>query len=57
MYGYSISFSNTVSILTAQVPATPQAPVTTWNPDDVIISWVAPDYGGSPISGYRISIK
>jgi hypothetical protein len=30
--------------------------VTTWSPDDVIITWVAPDNGGSPITGYTVSI-
>jgi len=54
-YGYSV-FSSTVSILTAQVPATPSAPTTTWNPDNVIITWSAPDNGGSPIIGYIVTI-
>jgi hypothetical protein len=55
-YGYS-AFSNTVSIITAQEPAQPVAPVTTWSPDDVVISWSAPDNGGSPITGYTLSIR
>jgi hypothetical protein len=33
-YGYSF-FSNVVEVLSAQVPAQPSAPVTTWAPDDV----------------------
>jgi hypothetical protein len=56
IYGFSI-FSDTVSILAAQVPAQPQPPLTVWLPDDVIISWVAPDDGGSPILKYTIMIR
>jgi hypothetical protein len=56
IYGFSV-VSNTVSILTAQVPAQPIAPLTTWSPDDVIVTWTAPDNGGSPITGYTVSIK
>jgi hypothetical protein len=46
-----------VTILASQVPAQPDAPVTTWSPDDVIFTWTAPDDGGSPITGYTVSIK
>lgn len=55
IYGYSV-FSNTVSILAAQVPDQPLAPATTWNPDDVIISWVAPDNAGSAITGFKLTL-
>ena len=44
-----------MTILAAQTPAQPAAPVTTWVPDDVIVTWVAPDDGGSPITGYTVS--
>jgi titin len=64
--GYSF-FSNTLEVLAAQVPDQPEAPVTEWvqdeaNPDDentstVKVSWVAPDNGGSPITGYRVSFR
>jgi hypothetical protein len=56
-YGYSSTFSNTLSVLTAQVPAQPVAPTTTWNPDSVVVNWVSPDNGGSAITGYTISIR
>jgi hypothetical protein len=41
-YGYS-AFSNVISILTLQMPAQPEAPVTTWIPieNSVIIIWTA----------------
>ena len=45
-----------MSVLTSQTPAQPLPPTTTWQPDDVLISWTAPNNGGSPITGYRISI-
>ena len=54
-YGFSV-YSNSVSILTAQVPSQPVAPTTTWSPDNVIVDWTAPDDGGSPITGYTISL-
>jgi hypothetical protein len=43
--------------VTAQPPAQPTAPSTTWSPDDVVISWAAPDNGGSTIIGYTVSIR
>ena len=46
-----------ISILTAQVPAQPIAPTTNWLPDNVVISWTAPDNGGSPITGYTVMIR
>lgn len=56
-YGYS-AFSNVISILTSQMPAQPEAPVTTWIPieNSVIITWTAPDNGGSPITGYTVKV-
>jgi len=53
----AFAYSNTVSILTAQVPSQPSAPNTLWSPDNVIVSWIAPDNGGSPITGYTVTIK
>jgi len=55
-YGFSV-FSDTISILTAQKPAQPSPPTTLWIPDDVIITWTAPDNGGSAITGYIVTIK
>jgi hypothetical protein len=56
IYGFSV-YSNTVTILAAQVPAQPTPPVTTWNPDDVIITWTSPDNGGSSIIGYIVTMR
>jgi len=39
------------------VPDQPVAPVTTWVPDNVEITWQAPDDGGSTITGYKVFIK
>jgi hypothetical protein len=55
IYGDSV-FSETVTILAAQVPAQPVTPVTTWIPNIVVVTWVAPDDGGSPITGYKVTI-
>jgi hypothetical protein len=57
VYGFSV-FSNTVSILAAQIPDQPfPAPTTTWIPDNVIVSWSIPDSGGSPITGYKVFLR
>jgi hypothetical protein len=55
-YGFSV-FSDSISILTAQTPAQPIAPITTFNKDDIVISWYSPDNGGSAITGYKVTIK
>ena len=39
------------------MPDTPIAPTTVWDPDNVIIVWVAPDNGGSKILNYTIYIR
>ena len=55
--GYSVS-SATVSILAAQLPYTPNAPTTTFKADgNVVISWTAPDNGGSDITSYSIQVQ
>ena len=57
VYGLS-AFSNTVSILAAQVPNKPfPAPTTTWVPDNVIVNWYIPDSGGSPITGFNVLLR
>ena len=55
VYGYG-EFSNIVTILAAQIPAQSDAPVTTFvaAEDNLVITWVAPDNGGSPITSYTI---
>lgn len=58
-YGFSF-FSNVITVLAAQVPAQPVAPVTTWHGDGfdyVVVTWTAPDDGGSPITGYKLTLK
>lgn len=56
LMGYSF-LSEIVSILAAQIPAQPQAPVTTFDSDNLIVSWVAPDDGGSIITSYTIYVR
>jgi hypothetical protein len=55
-YGYS-SLSGEVSVLAAQLPATPNAPVTVFDADYVTISWDLPDNMGSTITAYEIIIQ
>jgi len=50
-------FSETLRIITPQKPLKPEAPVTIWSPDDVIIRWIEPDDAGSPITGYSVFIR
>ena len=55
-YGYG-EFSNSVSVLAAQTPATPIPPQTQFANDQVTLTWTAPDNGGSPITSYTITIQ
>jgi hypothetical protein len=55
-------YSDAVTILAAQEPAQPLAPVTTVegpneHGDHVIFTWIAPDYMGSAITGYHLEIR
>lgn len=52
-------YSNVVAILAAQIPAQPDPPLTTWykETDEVTVTWVAPDNGGSAITGYKLSFR
>jgi hypothetical protein len=53
--GYSES-SEVITILAAQLPTKPQAPVTTLLGENMRITWTQPDDGGTPILSYRILI-
>lgn len=55
-YDYS-DYSNEVSILAAQKPSAPPAPVTSISALNVKITWGASSDNGSPITGYTIYIK
>jgi hypothetical protein len=54
-FGYSLASAEVV-VLAAEVPSKPDAPTTIFNGDTVQIDWVAPNAGGSDITGYRIFI-
>ena len=54
--GYS-EFSETISILFAQLPGTPQAPITTLVGEEIRIDWTAPDDGGAEITAYTVEIR
>ena len=49
-------FSDAVTILTAQIPDTPDVPSTVFAPDTVTVTWTQPDDRGSPITGYDVYI-
>lgn len=53
--GYSAE-SNTVSILAAQVPDQPSAPITVIEDTNLRVSWLAPNNRGSVIQAYSISV-
>jgi hypothetical protein len=48
------AYSNEVDILAAQAPDQPAAPSTYVDGDNVIITWLAPNNRGSPITSYTI---
>lgn len=54
--GYS-EYSEVISILAGQIPETPNAPTTTSVGSNTLISWDAPDDGGTSIIAYTISIE
>jgi len=54
--GYSF-LSTEVAILAAQVPAQPAPPVTSFENDNIIVSWTAPDNGGSEILAYSVVLR
>lgn len=53
LFGFS-DFSDEVTILAAQIPEVPTAPITTVVDRDVHITWIEPNDMGSAISGYRV---
>lgn len=50
-------YSDELTILCAEEPAQPAAPVTQTVDATVVISWLAPLNNGSPITGYTISLR
>jgi hypothetical protein len=63
-FGFSITYSNEISILATSVPYTliepdtPAAPTTSVNSNNsVTITWVAPFDGGSAITAYYVAIQ
>lgn len=58
-FDFSTGYSNTVTILAAKTPEKPAAPVTSFDRDTntVTIDWVAPYDSGSPIQGYKVTIR
>lgn len=51
--GYSVA----VTILAAQTPNQPDAPVTSVSTSNIVISWTAPYDNGSPILSYDVLIR
>jgi hypothetical protein len=55
------AYSNTVSILSAQTPNKPEPPTTEFEGSqdygNIIVRWVAPVSGGSPIIAYQITLR
>jgi hypothetical protein len=54
--GYSAT-STAFSILAAQPPTKPSAPVTTASEGNIVVSWTAPYNGGSTITSYSIFFR
>jgi predicted aconitase with swiveling domain len=50
-------FSNTVTILVATAPSKPFTPMTSVSGNLGVITWVAPNENGSPITSYKIYVK
>jgi hypothetical protein len=57
LFGLSLTFSNTYSVLCAYVPTKPDTPTTLVIDNYVLIDWVRPFNGGKTITGYKIYIR
>jgi hypothetical protein len=55
-FGFSAD-SASVTVLAAQTPEEPEAPVTSIDELNVVINWTAPNDNGSVIIGYKIYIR
>lgn len=56
-FGFSVAYSNTVSILAATEPDQPLPPTTSIVGDSVQIDWIAPSDNGNAIQSYTITIR
>jgi hypothetical protein len=54
--GYG-EFAPELQIRSAQVPDIPGTPVTSWLPDDVTVTWTAPNHNGDEITHYIVKIR
>jgi hypothetical protein len=54
--GFSEPSEILFGVLAAEQPATPDAPVVTYNNKEYVFTWEAPDNGGSQITGYNVHI-
>jgi hypothetical protein len=57
IFGWSISYSPTTTVLSAKAPATPIAVVTSITGLSVKIDWTAPSSNASTITSYKVEIK
>jgi hypothetical protein len=55
IFGLSIN-SESLQLLNAFIPAVALAPSTIVIADNVIVSWLAPNANGSPITRYRVKL-
>lgn len=55
-YAYS-AFSEVITMLCATLPLQPEIPSTAILLSDCVFTWIAPSDEGSPITGYKVSIR
>jgi large repetitive protein len=55
-YGQSV-YTEPITILSANVPYQPTAPTTSFVGSNLVISWIPPVSGGSPVLGYKVMVK
>jgi hypothetical protein len=54
--GYSLQ-SQELSVLAAQPPDKPAAPITSFSGLSVVVTWLPPYNGGTPIISYKVLFK
>lgn len=50
-------YSSELELLSATVPEAPETPVTSTSTNQLVVTWVAPNPRGTPITGYKIYIR
>ena len=57
IFGWSVSYSPELTVLSAKIPATPTTVTTTISGLNVLLDWTAPSDNASPITSFTVEIR